>query len=86
MYALSGSKTNIGNIRECFFYNQMKLNFDVYSSEKGDFKIEEYTFEIGGKRKNQAQVAGLENAFVVKDDIEYGYMNVVPLWHFGMNY
>ena len=64
----------------------MKLNFDVFGSEKGDFKIEKYTFEIGGKRKNQTQVAGLENAFIVRDDIEYGYMNVVPLWHFGMNY
>jgi hypothetical protein len=86
MYALSGSKTNIGNVRECFFYNQMKLNFEVFWTEKGDFKIEEYTFEIGGKQKNQAQVADIKNAFVVKDDIEYGYMNVIPLWYFGMNY
>jgi hypothetical protein len=86
MYALSGSKTNIGNVRECFFYNQMKLNFEVFWTDKGDFKIEEYTFEIGGKQKNQAQVADIKNAFVVKDDIEYGYMNVIPLWHFGMNY
>ncbi len=86
MYALSGSKTNIGNVRECFFYNQLKLNFEVFWTEKGDFKIEEYTFEIGGKQKNQAQVADLTNAFVVKDDIEYGYMNVIPLWYFGMNY
>ncbi len=86
MYALSGSKTNIGNVRECFFYNQMKLNFEVFWTEKGDFKIEECTFEIGGKQKNQTQVADIKNAFVVKDDIEYGYMNVIPLWHFGMNY
>ncbi|HQB21458.1 MAG TPA: AAA family ATPase [Bacteroidales bacterium] len=86
MYALSGSKTNIGNVRECFFYNQMKLNFEVFWTEKGNFKIEEYSFEIGGKQKNQAQVADIKNAFVAKDDIEYGYMNVIPLWHFGMNY
>jgi hypothetical protein len=86
MYALSGSKTNIGNVRECFFYNQMKLNFEVFWTDKGDFKIEEYTFEIGGKQKNQAQVADIKNAFIVKDDIEYGYVNVIPLWYFGMNY
>ncbi|OQC43499.1 MAG: hypothetical protein BWX59_02431 [Bacteroidetes bacterium ADurb.Bin028] len=86
MYALSGSKTNIGNVRECFFYNQMKLNFEVFWTEKGNFKIEEYTFEIGGKQKNQAQVADIKNAFIVKDDIEYGYVNVIPLWYFGMNY
>lgn len=25
-------------------------------------------------------------AYVVKDDIESGYANVIPLWHFGMTY
>ena len=24
--------------------------------------------------------------FVVKDDIEYGIGNIIPLWHFGLNY
>ena len=25
-------------------------------------------------------------AFIVKDDIEYGYLNVIPLWMFGLLY
>jgi hypothetical protein len=44
------------------------------------------TFEVGGKNKTQKQIEGLENAYIVKDDIEYGYKNVVPLWAFGLNY
>ena len=44
------------------------------------------TFEVGGKSKNKKQIAEVKDAFVVKDDIEYGYENIIPLWHFGMNY
>ena len=46
--------------------------------------ISEYTFEVGGKNKKQKQMQGIDNAFVVKDDIESGYLNVVPLWEFGL--
>ena len=28
----------------------------------------------------------VENVYVVKDDIEYGMRNVVPLWAFGFLY
>jgi hypothetical protein len=44
------------------------------------------TFEVGGKSKNQKQIEGLKNAYIIKDDIEYGYQNVFPLWAFGLNY
>jgi hypothetical protein len=36
--------------------------------------------------KKQKQIQGIENAFVVKDDIESGYLNVIPLWEFGLLY
>ncbi len=44
------------------------------------------TFEVGGKGKTGKQVKGLDSAYIVKDDIEYGYRNVVPLWAFGLLY
>ncbi len=28
----------------------------------------------------------IENGYVVKDDIETGYGNIIPLWMFGMLY
>ena len=27
-----------------------------------------------------------DDAFIVKDDIEYAYMNIIPLWAFGLYY
>ena len=86
IFNLVGDKSNIGNIRETFFFNQMRLKNEVISSEKADFKIDNYTFEIGGKNKQQAQINKDGKSFVVKDDIEYGYLNVIPLWAFGLNY
>lgn len=41
---------------------------------------------VGGKNKKQKQIQGVENAYVVKDDIEYGYLNVIPLWTFVFLY
>lgn len=32
------------------------------------------------------QIEDVPNGIVVKDDIEYGFLNVVPLWAFGLNY
>ena len=63
-----------------------RIKNDVFRSEKADFNINNVTFEVGGKGKNQEQIKNLKNAYIVKDDIEYGYQNVVPLWAFGLNY
>lgn len=86
IHNLVGDKSNIGNIRETFFFNQMRLKNEVISSEKADFIIDNYTFEVGGKNKQQAQIEKVGKSFLVKDDIEYGYLNVIPLWAFGLNY
>lgn len=86
IFNLIGDKSNIGNIRETFFFNQMRLKNEIISSEKADFVIDNYTFEIGGKNKQQKQIEKDANSFVIKDDIEFGYLNVIPLWAFGFNY
>ena len=64
----------------------MRLKNDVIASDKADFLIDNYTFEVGGKNKQQAQIEKDGKSFLVKDDIEFGYRNVIPLWAFGMNY
>ncbi len=86
VFNLVGEKSNVGNLRETFFFNQMKVKNEVISSKKADFVIEHYTFEIGGKNKQQNQIEKDGKSFIVKDDIEYGYRNVIPLWAFGLNY
>lgn len=86
MYNLGGGMANIGNIRETFFFNQTSQLKQVLSSPKADFLIDEKTFEIGGKNKGKKQVKEIEQAFIVKDDIEIGVDNIIPLWMFGFLY
>jgi predicted AAA+ superfamily ATPase len=86
IFNLVGEKSNIGNLRETFFFNQMRVKNEVISSKRADFVIENYTFEVGGKNKGLKQIQGLKNAFIVKDDIELGYLNTIPLWQFGLTY
>lgn len=86
IYNLAGEKSNAGNIRETFFLNQMRVRNEVTSSKKADFSIDESTFEIGGKNKQQKQIEKVRKSYVVKDNIEFGYQNVIPLWAFGFNY
>lgn len=85
-FALSSSTPDIGNQRETFFFNQMRVNHVVSNSPISDFLIDGKTFEIGGKKKGQKQIVEAEEGYVVKDDIETGIGNVIPLWTFGMNY
>lgn len=83
---LGKNELNVGNLRETFFYNQMRVKQDVISSHIADFQIGGRTFEVGGKNKGQKQIAEATEGYVVKDDIETGYGNVIPLWYFGLNY
>lgn len=85
-YALSLGSPDVGNIRETFFFATMSVTQNVVVSSVSDFLIGKYTFEVGGKNKKKKQIADVPDSFVIKDDIEYGYNNVLPLWTFGMTY
>jgi len=86
-YALGGEQTNIGSVRESFFMNQVRVKNNVSFSNTVDFKVSgKYNIEIGGKNKTKKQIAGLDNAFTVLDNIEIGYSNQIPLWLFGLTY
>lgn len=86
IYALGRENAEIGNVRETFFLNQVRVMQDVVASSVSDFVVDGHTFEIGGRKKGKKQIDGMADAFVVKDDIEYGYGSVIPLWLFGFNY
>ena len=82
-----GINADKGNTRETFFYNQLQYKHAVFASTTVDFKVEgAYEFEIGGKNKKKKQIKQLQNAFVVKDDIEIGSDLNIPLWLFGFLY
>lgn len=85
-YVLSDEEPNVGNIRETIFFGWLRATHKITASSAADFKVGKYTFEVGGRKKGQRQIKDIDNAFVVKDDIEYGHLNEIPLWAFGLLY
>ncbi|MCF8231356.1 MAG: AAA family ATPase [Bacteroidales bacterium] len=87
LYALNPQAPEIGTIRETFFMNQLRQQYTVRYSKKSDFFVDDrFTFEIGGHKKTGSQIAGLPDAYIAADNIEYGYRNHIPLWMFGFLY
>ena len=87
LHALSETPPEIGTVREVFFNNQLSALHDVGYSVQTDFVVDRrYHFEIGGRSKGRKQLAGLAEAWVVKDDLEYPLGESLPLWLFGFLY
>lgn len=86
IYALADGAVNVGNLRETFFLNQMRVKNPISLSSVADFRIGNRTFEVGGKSKGTKQIESAEEGYVVKDGIEFSSGNILPLWWFGLNY
>ncbi len=80
--------SDLGNIRESFFVSQ--LGDQLSASKFVDYTMQTtggaVEVEIGGRSKSRKQIKQLENAYVLRDDIEIGFDNVVPLFLFGFLY
>lgn len=86
-YALADEQVNTGTSRETFFVNQLAGIHTIELSEKADFIVDNtFTFEVGGKNKKQLQIQGIPDAYIIKDSIEIGVGNVIPLYLFGLLY
>ncbi len=87
IYNLADTEPNTGNLRETFFFNQVSKSYNIQASRYTDFIVNgKYNFEIGCKTKQRKQISNLKNAYVVKDNIEVGSENIIPLWLFGFLY
>jgi uncharacterized protein len=87
MHAITNDNTDIGNLRETFFLNQVSVNNSISYAKSGDFFVnDKYLFEIGGKGKNFNQIADIKNSYLAIDNIEIGFRNQIPLWLFGFLY
>lgn len=76
-----------GKARETFFINQLaNSGYQSFYSEIGDYQVEQYRFEIGGKNKTRSQLKDHSNAYLVMDDIQIGHKNTIPLYLFGLLY
>ena len=66
-------------IRELFFINTLQ--------NAGDYQVNNYIFEIGGKSKKEKQIREVKSkAFCVKDDVLIGSKSTIPLYLFGFLY
>lgn len=86
MYAINQRDINEGTVRETFFLSQVSASYPVYFTPDGDFMVNNTIFEVGGKNKTRKQVSHIPDARIVKDDIEFGSGNTIPLWMFGLMY
>lgn len=87
LHALSLAQVEAGTERETFFANQLSSRHTLEYAKRGDFCIDrKWTVEVGGQSKDGKQIAGIANAFIASDDIEYALGNKIPLWLFGFLY
>lgn len=86
-FSMISDTIEIGSVRESFLVNQLFGLYPVELPEYGDFYVDnKYTLELGGKNKTQAQIQNIPDSYVVKDNIENGSGNIIPLWMFGFLY
>jgi len=87
IYALSSLNTQIGTVRETFVVNQLSKTNVVTYPKTGDFLVnDKFLFEVGGKNKSKKQIAGIENSFILADNIEIGFGEKIPIWLMGFLY
>lgn len=86
IYSLANISAEEGNVRETFFMNQLRVDHSIINSKVSDFMIDDMTFELGGRKKGNKQIEDIAKGYIVKDNIETSYLNVIPLWLFGMLY
>lgn len=86
MYALSET-VDTGTMRETCFSNALALNHKLSMPTKGDLLVDgKYLFEVGGPSKGYKQIAGIKDSYVVRDGVDIGDGNKIPLWMFGLLY
>ncbi len=87
LHAMSLVPVKVGTERKTFFVNQLAYRHTVEYAKQGDFLIDrQYTFEAGGQHKDVKQRAGVKDAYIAADGIEYALGNKIPLWLFGFLY
>ena len=76
---------NLGTMREayaaCAFEEAGKTVFAASREADSDFVVDGYRLEVGGATKSMKKAD-----FVVRDDVDVPFDNVIPLWMLGLQY
>jgi len=82
-----GKTLNIGTKRELFALSQLQnAGYLPFFTEKGDFLVNNYVLEIGGKNKTKKQIKESKKSFLVLDDVLIADHQKIPLHLFGFLY
>lgn len=82
---LVGESISLGTLRELFFLQSLtNADIPVFYSSIGDYQVDKYYFEVGGKNKKQKQ--SHNKIYLVKDDILHPGSYELPLYLFGFLY
>jgi predicted AAA+ superfamily ATPase len=89
-YALEGriqGTLDIGRLRELAFIQMIQgAGLEAFHSKTGDYQVQHFYFEIGGKNKTAKQIKNSEHSFLVKDDLMLSTKIEIPLMYFGFLY
>lgn len=86
-HAIADVIPNQGTLRETFLIQHLSVKHSLSLPKTGDLIVDKkYVLEIGGKKKNLRQIKEVKNSYLVKDDLEIGVLNSIPLWLFGFIY
>ena len=65
----------------CNLASQLGVGHKLSMPTQGDLVADgKWMFEVGGKSKGFSQIKGIDNSYVVSDDIDIGHGKKIPLW------
>lgn len=79
---------DVGTLREIAFLQFISgAKIPIFHADKGDFMVEGFEVEVGGKNKTWQQLKAVsDKKILVKDRISVGSKGVIPLYLFGFLY
>ena len=74
-------------MRETYFASQVGVGHKLSMPNQGDL-IVDGKMAVRSRRENKGlkQIKGIEDSYVVSDDIDVGHGKKIPLWLFGLLY
>lgn len=86
-YLPQSSDNLSGKQRETFALSHLQnAGYKVFYKDSGDFYVNNYTLEVGGKNKSAKQIQDVDGGYVLADGILGGRGRKVPLYLLGFLY
>jgi hypothetical protein len=85
-HCLGQGERQVGSVRESFWVSQVAYQNEIFLHSEADFQVQDLVFEIGGRNKKVKPGKKAVTIYTIKDGIEMGAGNTIPLYLFGFLY